>query len=98
MPPTVVVRVRSLTMPDMSADGLRAATAKMEAAGVHPLAIKVFSHYYCQLETGATGVVHESDIRPLDSPPRISEVSVTDDQCRAALHGTVVIKLNGGLG
>jgi UTP--glucose-1-phosphate uridylyltransferase len=88
----------SLTMHGMSAEGLRAATAKMEAAGVHPLAIRVFSHYYGQLESGATGLIHESDIRPLDSPPRIGEVSVSESQAREALDATVVIKLNGGLG
>lgn len=82
----------------MSADGLRAATAKMEAAGVHPTAIAVFSHYYGQLETGATGLVHESDIGPLESPPALDDETVSDDDARSALAATVVVKLNGGLG
>jgi UTP--glucose-1-phosphate uridylyltransferase len=85
-------------MRGMSADGLRAATDKMRAAGVHPTAITVFTHYYRQLETGATGLVHEADIRPLESPPAIGDVSVSEDDSREALDATVVIKLNGGLG
>ena len=34
----------------MSETGLRAAQAKMTAAGVHQKAIDVFTHYYAQLE------------------------------------------------
>ena len=92
------VASRSPTMRGMSADGLRAATAKMEAAGVHPTAIAVFAHYYRQLESGATGLVHESDIRPLDSPASIDDISVSEADSREALDATIVIKLNGGLG
>ena len=82
-------RARSPTMRGMSADGLRAATAKMEAAGVHPTAITVFAHYYRQLESGATGLVHEADIRPLDSPPAIGDVSVSEQRLarRPRRHG-----------
>jgi len=82
----------------MSVEGLRAAVAKMQDAGVDPLAISVFTHYYRQLESGATGLVHEEDIRPLDPPPAIWEVAVSDSDARAALSSTIVVKLNGGLG
>ncbi len=82
----------------MSAEGLQAAVAKMEAAGIHPTAIAVFMHYYEQLETGATGLIHEADIRPLESPPRLRDATVTDDEAREVLDATVAIKLNGGLG
>lgn len=82
----------------MSDDGLRAATAKMQAAAVHPTAITVFSHYYRQLESGATGLVSEADIRPLESPPVVTDVPLSEDDSRAALDATAVIKLNGGLG
>lgn len=82
----------------MSAEGLQAAVAKMESAAVHPTAIAVFSHYYRQLETGATGVVAEADIRPLESPPALRDTTVSDDQAREVLDATVAIKLNGGLG
>ena len=83
----------------MSAEGLRAAVDKMEGAGVHPLAIAVFTHYYHQLESGATGLVHEADIRPLESPPAIGEVVRLGRATRATpCDATIVIKLNGGLG
>lgn len=82
----------------MSAEGLRAAVDKMERGGVHPTAIAVFTHYYKQLESGATGLVPESDIRPLESPPKLTDTSVSDDDARDVLNATVAIKLNGGLG
>ncbi len=82
----------------MSAEGLQAAIAKMESGGVHQTAIAVFAHYYKQLETGATGIVAESDIRPLESPPALADLEIPDNVARDALDGTVVIKLNGGLG
>ena len=85
-------------MPVMTAEGLRAATTKMEAGGVHPTAVAVFTHYYHQLETGATGLVHERDIRPLESPAALGDITVSDEEVRSALAATVVIKLNGGLG
>lgn len=82
----------------MSADGLAAAQAKMRGAQVHPTAIDVFSHYYRQLETGATGVLPESELRPLQDPPRLADLEHDEAAGRAALDATVVIKLNGGLG
>ncbi len=82
----------------MSAEGLQAAADKMAAAGLHPTAVAVFTHYYKQLETGATGLISESDIRPLEAPPRLRDTSVGDDRAREVLDATVAIKLNGGLG
>jgi UTP--glucose-1-phosphate uridylyltransferase len=82
----------------MSAEGLAAAVEKMRAGDVQPTAIEVFAHYYRQLEQGATGLIAESDIRPLDPPPTLSDLDIDDEAARAALDSTVVIKLNGGLG
>jgi UTP--glucose-1-phosphate uridylyltransferase len=82
----------------MSESGLQAARDKMTAAGVAPQAIEVFSHYYHQLEEGVTGFIAEDSIEPLTSPDLLSDVEVSDDQARAALAKTVIIKLNGGLG
>jgi UTP--glucose-1-phosphate uridylyltransferase len=82
----------------MSAAGLEAAVAKMQDGGVHPTAIEVFRHYYDQLEGGATGIVPESEIKPLDSPARLVELDVDPAAAHDALGMTVVIKLNGGLG
>lgn len=82
----------------MSDEGLRLAREKMTAAGVAPVAIDVFEHYYRELEAGATGLIREDTISPLLDPPRLDAVEASDEQAREALARTVVIKLNGGLG
>ncbi len=81
----------------MSAPGLNAARDKMVAAGVDPLAIEVFAHYYRLLEHGETGMIPESTIEPLDAES-IADVEIDDDVAAKALDATVVLKLNGGLG
>jgi UTP--glucose-1-phosphate uridylyltransferase len=85
-------------MRGMSEQGLRQAQAAMQAAGVHPRAIDVFTHYYHELERGATGLIAESDIEPLTGLPRAAELDVDAEAARQALSATAVIKLNGGLG
>jgi UTP--glucose-1-phosphate uridylyltransferase len=82
----------------VSDEGLRLAREKMVAAGVAPVAISVFEHYYRQLEAGATGLIREDAIAPLLDPPRLDAVEVSEEQARDALGRTVMIKLNGGLG
>jgi UTP--glucose-1-phosphate uridylyltransferase len=82
----------------MSEQGLKLAQDKMVAAGVNPQAIEVFSHYYHQVEEGVTGFIAEDSIEPLEHPDLLSDVTVSDEDARAALAATVVIKLNGGLG
>jgi UTP--glucose-1-phosphate uridylyltransferase len=82
----------------MSEQGLRRARDAMEAAGVHPRAIDVFTHYYRELERGATGLIAESDIEPLTDLPRMADLDVSPDDARDALSRTAVLKLNGGLG
>ena len=81
----------------MKSRGLIEAREKMQAAGVDPVAIDVFSHYYRQLEHGETGLIAESSIEPLDMES-IDDVEVDDDTAVDAIGATVVIKLNGGLG
>lgn len=85
-------------MRSMSAEGLVAAQEKMRAGGVHPVAVDVFSHYYRQLETGATGLLLESDLQPLTDPPRLTDLDLDATSGQTALASTVVVKLNGGLG
>ena len=82
----------------MSDEGLRLAQQKMRAAGVDPSAVDVFSHYYRQLEGGATGLIREDTIAPLLDPPAVADVQVDEAAAREALAATVMIKLNGGLG
>ncbi|MCB1254569.1 MAG: UTP--glucose-1-phosphate uridylyltransferase, partial [Austwickia sp.] len=80
----------------MSAQGLASAQAKMTAAGVTQEAIDVFSHYYRELEAGATGLIAEADIEPLPQPTRLADIEIGDADARAALDRTVILKLNGG--
>ncbi len=81
----------------MSEAGLQQARDKMAAEGVDPVAIEVFSHYYRLVESGETGMVPEDTIDPLDMEA-LADVDVPEDVAAAAIVGTVVIKLNGGLG
>ncbi len=81
-----------------NAPGLTAAQNKMHDAGVNQAAIDVFSHYYGQLEAGATGLIREDTISPLLDPAHLDAVEVDDDTAREALAKTAIIKLNGGLG
>jgi UTP--glucose-1-phosphate uridylyltransferase len=80
-----------------SGPGLRLAREKMTAAGVDPLAIDVFAHYFRLLERGETGMIPESSIDPHDMPS-IDEVEIDAADGAEALRRTAVIKLNGGLG
>src|SRR3712207_6538312 len=81
----------------MSDSGLQQARDKMAAAGVDPVAIEVFSHYYRLVESGETGMVPESTIDPLDMQA-LADVDVPEHVATDAIGKTVVIKLNGGLG
>jgi UTP--glucose-1-phosphate uridylyltransferase len=82
----------------MSEIGLKLAQEKMAAAGIHPLAIDVFTHYYRQLEKGVSGFIPEDSIEPLLDPSMLSDTAVSKEEAAAALQKTVIIKLNGGLG
>ncbi|GAB79365.1 UTP--glucose-1-phosphate uridylyltransferase [Austwickia chelonae] len=81
----------------MSAEGLAQAQDKMAREGICQEAIDVFSHYYRELEGGATGLIPESSIDPLPRPPHLTDIDIDDHEARAALDRTVVLKLNGGL-
>jgi UTP--glucose-1-phosphate uridylyltransferase len=81
----------------MSDQGLQQARDKMAAAGVDPVAIEVFSHYYRLVESGETGMIPESEIEPVDMPA-LAEVELPEPTPIEGLAGTVVVKLNGGLG
>ena len=81
----------------MGSKGLETARAKMQDAGVDPVAIDTFAHYYRLLEHGETGMIPESSIEPLDMRS-LADVEVSDEVAAEAIRRTVVIKLNGGLG
>jgi UTP--glucose-1-phosphate uridylyltransferase len=80
----------------MSDEGLQQARAKMEQAEVDPVAIEVFAHYYRLVESGETGMIPESSIEPVDIP-ELADADIAAD-ATDGLAGTVVVKLNGGLG
>ena len=82
----------------MSEIGLKLAQEKMAAAGIHPMAIDVFTHYYRQLEKGVSGFIPEDSIEPLLDPSMLSDTAVSEEDAATALEKTVIIKLNGGLG
>jgi UTP--glucose-1-phosphate uridylyltransferase len=82
----------------MSEAGLRQARDKMVSAGVPAEAIEVFSNYYRQLESGATGLISEDSIDPLTTVDQLADMQIPAGQQQTALGQTVVIKLNGGLG
>ncbi len=69
----------------------------MAAAGIDPVAIDVFAHYFRLLEHGETGMIPEASIEPL-SMESLADVTVSDEDAAKAIRTTAVIKLNGGLG
>jgi len=71
---------------------------KMRAAGLPPLAIDLFAHYYERYRAGATGKIPEADIEPVADVPDVSGLGAHRAAGAAALARTVVVKLNGGLG
>ncbi|MFT4188907.1 MAG: UTP--glucose-1-phosphate uridylyltransferase [Aeromicrobium sp.] len=79
-------------------DGLTAAQRRMIDAGVPQQAIDVFSHFYRQLEAGATGMIAEADVEPLTGIDHAAHLDTDPEELRRAADQTVVIKLNGGLG
>jgi len=78
----------------VSAEGLRQAEEKMRRAGVADAAIATFRHYYEQLEAGASGMMPEAELEPVDDVPDLERLPEAD----APLDEAVVLKLNGGLG
>ena len=79
----------------MSARGLPASIEKMRAEGVGDAAIATFAHYYEQLREGASGMLPESDIEPVEDLPSLDDLPEADP---AIVDRAIVLKLNGGLG
>ena len=82
----------------MTATGLADAERKMRDAGVADVAIATFAHYYEQLAEGASGLIAEDELEPATDVPDLDDLPAADDDARAALDRTVVLRLNGGLG
>lgn len=74
--------------------------AKMRQAGLPKVVIDTFAYYYEQVVSGATGMIPEPTIRPVDKS-EIADAATLDSYISAgkdALKQTVQIVLNGGLG
>jgi UTP--glucose-1-phosphate uridylyltransferase len=71
---------------------------RMRAAAVPELVIRTFGVYYHQLLAGHSGMLGRADIDPVDTVPDAEQLSGYQIAGQAALHKTVIIKLNGGLG
>lgn len=82
----------------MSAAGLHQAQEKMRGAGVDETAVTVFTHYYRELERGATGLIREHTVEPLTDVLQVADIAVDEAAAAAALDKTVIVRLNGGLG
>ena len=74
--------------------------AKMAQAGLKPLVIDTFAHYYRRLVGGESGLIHDADILPIQihEIPRASDLAGYAEGGRRALSQSVRIVLNGGLG
>ena len=72
------------TIEGMSSAGLDRAREKMSKAGIDPVAIDTFAHYYRLLEHGETGLIGESTIEPLDMEA-LADVEIDDASASAAL-------------
>ncbi|SHH56670.1 UTP--glucose-1-phosphate uridylyltransferase [Jatrophihabitans endophyticus] len=80
----------------MSADNLAAAVQRMRDADVSAEAIATFERGYRLIEQGESGIIVEESIEPLGELPELAglDAPIDDD----AVHATVMIRLNGGLG
>jgi UTP--glucose-1-phosphate uridylyltransferase len=74
--------------------GLAAAEAKMRAAGVSDVGVREFARLYGLLLAGDRGVLDSDELEPVRHVPSLGEL----DEGDAPLGGSVVIRLNGGLG
>ena len=82
----------------MSAAGIEAGVARLRADGSGEEVVAAFRHYAGQLAAGATGLLREADIEPVQTLPDADELPDPGPQAGELLDATVVIKLNGGLG
>ncbi len=83
----------------MPTDPRAAAAAKMRAAGCHDAAVATFTAQLDRLENGEQGMITESEIEPLrELPDAAAFAGTSPGRTTELLDGTVMLKLNGGLG
>lgn len=81
-------------------DNLGLFQKKMKAAGLPPMVIDTFAHYYGQVATGETGLICNADISPLhpDDIVPFEDLGTFSEKGKVAAGQAVMIRLNGGLG
>ncbi len=64
------------------------------------VAIETFSHYYRQVVAGATGLISDREIEPVDDRdiPRLEQLEDFAERGTKEIPRTVMVVLNGGLG
>ena len=79
---------------------LPAFISKMQTAGLQPLVIDTFSHYYNKLVSGESGLVYNRDIRPV-KPEELANFDHLERYVasgKRAYQDAIWVVLNGGLG
>ncbi len=79
----------------MNDDGIKAAEAKMRAAGAHDEAVRAFENSYRRLVSGEEALLPSSELEPVTGVPALVDLPAADGA--RALEHVAVIKLNGGL-
>ncbi len=81
-------------------DYLGAFQEKMRRHGLPEVAIETFGHYYSQVVAGATGLISDKDIDPVEERdiPRLQQLAAYAGRGRREIGRTVMVVLNGGLG
>ena len=83
----------------MTTSARTAAESTMRDAGCHDAAVAMFLAQLERLESGDVGVIAETDIQPLSHLPNAEDLPAPEpDDVAPLLEGTVILKLNGGLG
>lgn len=72
---------------------------RMRAEKLPEIVIRTFEYYYVQLLEGQTGLIPESEIRPVETLPDAESLAADlEASGERVLQKTVLLKLNGGLG
>lgn len=72
--------------------------SRMSADGAPPLLIETFVNNWKRWLAGDLGVISGDRLAPPDPLPRLDDLDELDPTAESAIHHTVLIKLNGGLG
>lgn len=85
---------------EVTSEHLTAFISKMKTAGLSPVVIDSFSHYYKKIIAGESGLIYDRDISCVEfgDIDEYDQLQNFESAGRRALGQTVKITLNGGLG